>query len=69
MTKQKQLLERLQDGIEQAITALEELERAITDGNERKIGAALYLLGYELNQLQKDIDHEACLPSHRQALR
>jgi len=50
-----EILERLQDAIERALQAFEELEKAIDSGDNRKIGACLY----ELRQALKEADREA----------
>lgn len=50
----KQTLARLQDAIERAIQALEQLEQAIDAGDYRKIGARLYELRSLLENLLKN---------------
>ncbi len=48
-------LARLQQALEQAIQALEELEQALDAGDGRKVAARLY----ELNQALKEATREA----------
>jgi hypothetical protein len=48
----KELLSNVQAVVEQAVTALEELETAIDKQDYRKIGAKLYLLQIALKKLE-----------------
>ncbi len=56
----KQDLQQLQEAIERAIQALEELEKALDEGDNRKVGARLYELRHALREAQR-----ACRPQRR----
>jgi hypothetical protein len=51
----KETLRKIQDGIEKAVTALEELEAAIDEHDYRKIGARLYELHCILQAVLKEV--------------
>jgi hypothetical protein len=52
-------LKKIQDGIEQAVTALEDLEQAIDSGDNRRIGARLYELRRVLQAVLNTVNRAA----------
>lgn len=55
MKNRKQSAEQIQQAIERAIQALEELEAALYAGDHRKIGAKLYELRRALQDAKRDV--------------
>ncbi len=50
----KQDLQQLQEAIERAILLLEQLEAALDEGDNRKVGARLYELRHALREAQRE---------------